>query len=93
MAMLITISVLASSLEASAAALGPECNSCNQRTVFYDQQFRYREKTGEHIIDINGRQAICFIYTEYYENIYYCNNCYTYRYTTEIIPNVHSLNQ
>lgn len=59
--------------------------------VLYRKELVAQTKTGEHVVSINGKQAICFIYTESYNLTYYCQSCGTYLYSTINVPNVHSL--
>lgn len=59
--------------------------------VFYSKNLVAQTKTGEHIVKVNGKEAICFIYTESYDVVYYCQSCGTYIHSTMNVPDVHSL--
>lgn len=88
--MMVVVSVLMNCMVVSAAEV-EYCDSCGARLPVYSRDFRYREMTGQHTVDVNGRQAICFIYTEYFEVRYYCSDCKRYEVTTEVVEDVHSL--
>lgn len=90
-AMMVVVSVLINCMTASAAT-GIKCDSCNADMSLYSRVFKYQEKTGEHTVYVNGKYAVCFIYKEYYECSYYCTACNKYKFITEVVSNVHSLN-
>ncbi len=83
-------SVLANGFTVSAGEGCP--NGAHSPKVLYDRQRQYQEKTGEHEISVeNGKQAVCYIYTEYYQLTYYCQKCGAFTYEMQTVRDVHSL--
>lgn len=72
---------------------GADCsNGAHSPKVLYNRVKKDQRKTGEHvIIQKGGKEAVCYIYTEYYELTYYCQSCGAYTYENQNVPNVHSL--
>lgn len=59
--------------------------------VLYSRELVARTKTGEHVVSIDGREAVCYIYTESYNVTYYCQTCGAYLHSTVNDTDVHSL--
>lgn len=72
-------------------------DACSQgshvSTNLYSHVLMSKVKTGEQVVNLsNGMQATCYIYTEYYEDTYYCTTCHTMLpRKTSVNTNVHSL--
>ena len=68
-------------------------NGCiHPEKCLYSHNLMYKAKTSEHVIEVSGgMQATCYIYTEYYDDVYYCATCQTmFPHETNTIQ-VHSL--
>lgn len=87
---LVATSVLASSFTVFARESCP--GGIHSPKVLYNKVLQYREKTGEHVVKVDGgKEAVCYIYNEYYLLTYYCQSCGAYTYENHTARDVHSL--
>lgn len=88
--MLLALTIVSNGITVMAS--GGCTTGSHQSPALYESIFRYRVKTDEHeVILSNGMSAVCYVYTEYYDNRYYCSSCNTYYTKPEAYENRHSI--